>query len=1471
MKEKIPKFKKEAKKIRAKKEGPVTKEQKESSALKEKLDLAVKKLREIIKSFPADGRDRIHAEHTLHSIESALSNLGKNGAPQGKYSVGVEGYPGNPQEPYVQHEGIPVEELIDILKNAVRKLNKNIPTKESLAEMKKKVKDLDEQYKMTVEVTEKAKIYSQLEKAQKSYRKAEELCDLGPSGESKELSDLSNDLYENSQSYFEAHYTAKHGEGGSIWTGEERNKQDLRTRHEAKLISLDYRATGGEEGDYKAAMDVLKHRRELKFIEETEPVPSAQPESTPNVIPTPGPTPEPVPKPELPKNPERLLAVDVSDIAEQLARQRATERLNELLNKKGILNWFSKQRYRVAEEMYRQRFYREELAKIQDQKNVFADPKRQVEHAAEMQAEFQRFQEDLFRTHGGESKKTLEDPEFNTKIAELMRAYATTGMTDEDFSAKKYELLQEINKKHPDSFGPGKLSADNFLEAAREFRKLVEHGEGLARLDAGLKVDLGVAKRVVKTDANLKWIDKLIAKVQENRILSRVLTPTMLAAGFSVGTYLAKKPAYFLGGAIVAGSLFGALRRAKDVKVDVATHRMERAMGRDLSDFGDEKGRRMNREKMEQYLYETRLASELKDSLSASIYEVRSGNLSALTQLVNDISDAEARMSLAETESIDLIQYEGERVLGQSRLELMRIIADAKVQVSDKTTLEKAVADRMAVLLKDVGDVNSEFTKFRVKEAAKAAMIGGIIGGTVGALMQEGLDKIGIHPPDGKEPALERLWHYLRGERGAIETPTDLTQSYAPLNQNNISVRVPQGTSLVESTTGMSSLVDSKTHAMLAENIVFGKNGEISSFQEVAGSGVSLESHLTQSRASDVHEYLQANRGTYADQLQEIHRHGHLMNDTERPDLNELKLHYGGVEGSGYDEHGNVLIDLGGLKQFESFQGGKRPDITELMREGKIKLLITPDTGSQSEGILVDVDAAGKITIPADSTEYVHTLFGKDASGRLTHPGILEAVIAEDDGKFTPIATDPGGDKFVAGMVDGYNHVFRRSVGHDWNVPPFIPFYARKPLEDYKGAGDAKDFGRKVAEPEIKTGAGYFDLPDLTDSIKKFNKKLKTKASTASRGQILEGEKDLGIEYPNKQAFYAPKQIAEMVIYGRAPLLLEDVPFVNSKPTEQALVYLEERVRADKEKYEGAESKTHYAEIISRAYKAVDALMSKYGGEARSQMPAINKIHLSGFYEYYSQGKEHAFTSGGMCFLDSGEIFINMYALERMDPSEVEENLTQTISHEVVHDAVTNNYWGFEAEESEEKIYTSRRSGLMFIKYRGIDKTNTNMPILKERGRALNEAITEELALEAYKSAGGQKELSNRHYMPERRVLKALQEKFKIDFKVFAEAVVNRRKLPELVRAMAKVDKRVDSGYVSMLMAIMDYESSKLGCRDTYPQTMAFIKGTQINLDTTIDDYLGAKFLDKNGYLREEVRKKYNIKTWGQNLGQMAA
>jgi hypothetical protein len=821
-----------------------------------------------------------------------------------------------------------------------------------------------------------------------------------------------------------------------------------------------------------------------------------------------------------------------------------------------------------------------------------------------------------------------------------------------------------------------------------------------------------------------------------------------------------------------------------------------------------------------------------------------------------EVADTEARMSVSETKSIDLIAYEGERVLGQSRLELMRLMAEAKVQIADQQKLEQSIEERMEALLTEAGATDKEFSRFRMKEVAKTVAYAGVTGGAIGTLMQEALTVVGVRP-QGKDTALEHLWHYLRGNKGGTPVPEDLTQVFHP--SPDVAIRIPQGTSLIESATGTSSLIDSNTHQVLATDIVVGSHGDIEGYHIIPGSGVNLESHLTPGSTPSVSEYLQEHRSSYEGSLQEIQRHGHLMNETAKSDLNELKLWYGGENGTGYDSKGNIVIDLKHLTSGGSFQGSRHPDITTLVHEGKIKLAITPDVLHQKEGIVLEgtISANGETVIIPKDASFVATLFGKDGNGRLTHPGFLEAVIADPDGKFTPIATDPDLGRFIPSAGKTHEYIFHRVIGRDWTMPPYIPLFPRKPLEDYRGTGDAKNFGTKFTEPGNEPGVNDFIT---TDPYKNKDQKFKSRAGVASREQVLPGEENLGKEYPEKQVVFGSREVAEEIIFSRGPILLEDAALMQGKSSDERVIGIQKRVEADREKYEGQENKERFLKILNRAYAGVDEVLSQYGIKGRSPMPDASKVHLTGFYDYFSQAQEHAKTTAGLCFLNSGEIFINMKAVEGMGANNFEENLIHTIAHEVVHDAVANNYWSLETEEGE-KVYTSRRSGLLMTKRLGV---TSNMQRIQTRGQALNEAVTEELALQITSSLGIKNESITPYYGPERKVLKALQEKFNINFSLFAEAVVNRRKLPELIRSLERSNAGLNKDFVSLLFAIMDYESHRPNCRLNYPQTMALIRGERVNVDSTIFNFLGSKFKDQYGNIKQEVEKKYNLTGWSK-------
>ena len=334
-------------------------------------------------------------------------------------------------------------------------------------------------------------------------------------------------------------------------------------------------------------------------------------------------------------------------------------------------------------------------------------------------------------------------------------------------------------------------------------------------------------------------------------------------------------------------------------------------------------------------------------------------------------------------------------------------------------------------------------------------------------------------------------------------------------------------------------------------------------------------------------------------------------------------------------------------------------------------------------------------------------------------------------------------------------------------------------------------------------------------------------------------------DFPEK---FPLKNEREMAIYlsSNKGILMHDEHIAEYKRLDEAekVKFLEKLIKNERENLRIGSTKFDQETIngvIGVVLGQVDKVLDKYGEkENRSQLPAKEKIHVVGVLEYQAQAGIANKDGLGVCFVHNGEIFVNFDVLKQSvrDPKEFIPQLKRTIAHEVMHDAATNNYWMFQTEEDEKEIATSRRSGIKFVKRQGIEladgkrgKVKMGGQVLIERGRALNEAVTEalseEITREIYASEGAeQPKFSIEPYSAERRIMEMLQEKFAVKFEDFAKAVVNRRafrrlaeKLEGYERTLEGYERKDESEdrkvkhlrpkFTSLLMSVMDFEHNR--------------------------------------------------------------
>ncbi|MCX6796886.1 MAG: hypothetical protein NTX98_00190, partial [Candidatus Doudnabacteria bacterium] len=368
---------------------------------------------------------------------------------------------------YIQYEGVPVDEIINTLKQRSENIRKET-TALKVAELKKKLAELEYQYEQEPTLYNKLEVYKQIEPLKRELDQTKKELE-GKFPTARELDAISKELEDRSKTYFEEHYTKEHGEDEGMWLQDEKDKQDLRTRHEAHLIAKDYRSTGSEEGDYKAAMEVMKYRRELDLAEpeeEEEKAPEETPAPSPEPTPETTPAPEPKPAPEF-QTPEVKLTnyrVNISELAQRMAKVLTDARLDEHY---AHSNWFKRKTRALTENRVRLELYDAALKEImQDQDLLKAMEARSIadQHLAGQQADKRGFFKKTFHVGSKEAAAKVAAAEAGTK----------DNRTPEQKLTDYYELIDSVFAEYEKEVVDDKSELGDVLEVTGDLQAKTE-------------------------------------------------------------------------------------------------------------------------------------------------------------------------------------------------------------------------------------------------------------------------------------------------------------------------------------------------------------------------------------------------------------------------------------------------------------------------------------------------------------------------------------------------------------------------------------------------------------------------------------------------------------------------------------------------------------------------------------------------------------------------------------------------------------------------------------------------------------------------------------------------------------------------------------------------------------------------------------------------------------------------------------
>lgn len=456
------------------------------------------------------------------------------------------------------------------------------------------------------------------------------------------------------------------------------------------------------------------------------------------------------------------------------------------------LNWPRKIGMRVAEEHFRQRYIERTTAAMLEHNNSLLDydPVRNALRDANSNIDKERAagQATVKQIKSGEliAGQKIEEAENGLKkmlVDEVLRPAVEGTITD---IGQLQEQLRQFVVNHQDNpqiqsvFGRdatdyGRLAeyfASDLLEMAEAIRQDVAiHKYSLEQIDEHVKIQLANTSWAAQTRAHFNAADRAVAWAERNRLRGWILNPATIGAAASLVTFVGLRASGRLGaaaqilvpgaGAIVGGVL-AAIRRNYDLKVDMASHRVQRAYGEEIEPDSP------RREALEQYAYDTATIGQLingggKELLGGgdrkSLHELLADPKANAEAIIKRVAEIKTRLDFSALQHVDLVTFESREDVEQNRLLLIdavvaarKILQDAEVTTIGMPTpdggsedLDLATAEeRFKTLWKNRFTTNQQkqdrrFLGYRIRNAGGAAVFAAGFGFAGGLLSQEAI------------------------------------------------------------------------------------------------------------------------------------------------------------------------------------------------------------------------------------------------------------------------------------------------------------------------------------------------------------------------------------------------------------------------------------------------------------------------------------------------------------------------------------------------------------------------------------------------------------------------------------------------------------------------------------------------------------------------------------------------------------
>lgn len=719
--------------------------------------------------------------------------------------------------------------------------------------------------------------------------------------------------------------------------------------------------------------------------------------------------PEPTPQPAtVEKISREFNFVNRTQDIEKRSREMAETQLRAEMRRGGMLNplnWARKTRLGVAEEYYRQIFTERARQAMLANNNSFLEMdvvrNAAIDANANLQTERESGRATIERTResgAGVGEQTIEaqgelktllmeqiiSPAVNRQITdvgrvqETLRQFVINNIDNPQVSQDVRDQLQSIFGRDTSQFGRlAEYFATDLLEVAGAVRSDIEAGKYTnEQLDSIVRINLANTRWAAETQATFSAADRAIRWAESRRLTGWLVNPATIGAAAALGIYGgmrvagvgARATALVPGVGVLPGALFAAYRRNYDLKVDMASHKIDMAYNIGVPEAGE------RREALERYSYNTASIDQLLNGGGAEL--ITGGDRESFATLLGgDMSDVnvraavlrrvaeiQTRLDFSSRERVDLVTFESRTQVEQGRLALTRAIAQARISLRNSGLTDQQAEEALggfrgqwqARFTENTAQQDREFAGYRTRQAIAAGTFATAAGLGLGFVGEEILEHTGAG-----DFLIEHISNLNPFHHEVPTAPTPGAENITPRPTfTDASVghdtKIPQGTHWTVNSDhpGNFNLVDADGRSV-ATNAHFDTSGHMTNESTIAGVTINQTPVET-----TVNHDVFGDNGEWTKNTTGIDRTEWYAHNTPSSEGNELRLDT--------FQHGNT-VTLDASSMHEAWQTGAHPqsiDVQEVIKNGELKFKFEiPGRDS----IIASADTDGTLTLNPDA------------------------------------------------------------------------------------------------------------------------------------------------------------------------------------------------------------------------------------------------------------------------------------------------------------------------------------------------------------------------------------------------------------------------------------------------------------------------------------------------------------------------